>query len=179
MAIVPELIGPPQIAALAVLVQRGAEELYSQRNTRRLLREGGHEAGHDYYPLVAVTHLAWIASVFFLIPPTAPIHWPALLLYLALQIARYWIIGSLGRYWTHRIITLGGAPIVRRGPYRYVRHPNYAVACAETLLLPLAFGSLALAIIMTAIYAAAIRYKIVLEEQALAPRRATADKIEG
>jgi len=168
---VADLIGPPQIAAVAILLQRGAEELYSQRNTRRLIAAGGHEEGRAYYPVVAVTHLAWIASVFFLIPAAAPIVWPAAMLFLLLQVVRYWIIASLGRYWTHRIITLDGAPIVRRGPYRSVSHPNYAVTYAETFLLPLAFGATALAFIMTAVWFVVIRYKLVLEDRALAARR--------
>ena len=166
-----ESIGPPQIAAIALLLQRGVEELHSARNTRRLIAEGGHEEGRDYYPVVAVAHLAWIAAIFFLIPPTAAILWPVLILFLLLQPVRYWVIGTLGRYWTHRIITLRQAPVVRRGPYRFLRHPNYAVTFAETFLLPLAFGAVALAVIMTAIWVAVIGYKIVLEERALSGRR--------
>src|SRR5690349_2463144 len=110
-----DVIGAPQIAALIVLIQRGAEELHSARNTRRLLAEGATEAGRDYYPVVAVTHLAWIASIFFLIPFDAPVIWPLAVLYVLMQPVRYWIIGTLGGYWTHRIITLPGSPVVRRG----------------------------------------------------------------
>jgi protein-S-isoprenylcysteine O-methyltransferase Ste14 len=62
------------------------------------------------------------------------------------------VIASLGRFWTHRIITIPGAPIARTGPYRYVAHPNYAVTLIETFVLPLAFGALALAVIMTALW---------------------------
>jgi Isoprenylcysteine carboxyl methyltransferase (ICMT) family len=113
-----DLIGAPQIAALLVLMQRGLEELYSARNTRHLLAEGGREVGSVYYPVVAATHLAWIASLFFLISPQAPIVWPLVGYYLALQIVRYWVIASLGRFWTHRIITLADAPIARSGPYQ-------------------------------------------------------------
>lgn len=171
----PDLIGPPQIAALAVLIQRGAEELYSRHNTRRLIADGGREEGGPYYPVVAVTHLAWLAAIFFLIPPDAEIIWPAMALFLVLQVVRYWVIGSLGRYWTHRIITLDDAPVIRRGPYRWVRHPNYAVTYAETLLLPIAFGAIALAIIMTVIWIAVNRYKILLEDRALAGRRGGAE----
>jgi methyltransferase len=163
--------GWPQVAALLVLVQRGAEELYSAHNTRKLLAEGGHEEGRDYYPVVAVTHLAWIAAIFFLIPPDAPIVWPLLALYLVLQVARYWIIGTLGPYWTHRIITLEKAPVVRKGPYSWVRHPNYMVTIAETLLLPMVFGAPALGAIMAAVWSAVLYYKIVLEDAALAKRR--------
>jgi methyltransferase len=167
--------GPAQIAALLILMQRGLEELYSQRNTSRLLAQGAKEAGRDYYPVVAAAHLGWIAALFFLIPPAAPIYWPLLALFLLLQVGRYWVIATLGRYWTHRIITLTGAPVVRKGPYRLIRHPNYAITIAESALLPAAFGGWALAIIMTAIWTAVLAYKIKLEDGALAERRAQGD----
>ncbi len=174
------VIGAPQIAALLVLVQRGAEELYSARNTRALIAAGAREVGCEFYPVVAATHLAWIASLFFLIPANAPIVWPLVGYYLVLQVVRYWVIGSLGRYWTHRIITLPGAPIGRRGPYRFLSHPNYAVTIVETFVLPLAFGALALAVIMTALWWVVIATKIRLEDEALAlrrlPQRSTATK---
>jgi methyltransferase len=165
-------IGAPQIAALLVLCQRGLEELHSARNTKALLAAGASEAGSVLYPVVAATHLAWIAALAFLIPPDAPVIWPLLAYYLALQIVRYWVIASLGPYWTHRIITLPQAPLTRRGPYGYLPHPNYAVTIVETFVLPLAFGALALAVIMTALWWTVIATKIRFEDQALAERRA-------
>jgi len=165
-----DLIGAPQLAALLVLAQRGLEELYSSRNTRRLMASGATEMGRTYYPVVAATHLAWIAGLFFLIPPTAPIVWPLIAYYVTLQIVRYWVIASLGPFWTHRIITLPGAPIARSGPYRYLSHPNYAVTIVETFVLPLAFGALALACIMTALWWVVLSVKIKLENEALAER---------
>jgi methyltransferase len=146
-----------------VLAQRGLEELYSAKNTKALLSAGGQEAGSAFYPVVAATHLAWIASLFFL--------WPLIAYYLVLQIVRYWVIGSLGRFWTHRIITLSDAPIVARGPYCTLPHPNYAVTIVETFVLPLAFGALALAAIMTALWWTVLNYKIRLEDEALQARR--------
>jgi methyltransferase len=163
--------GPAQIVALLVLLQRGLEELYSARNTSRLIAEGGREAGRDYYPVVAITHLAWIAAIFLLIPSTAPVIWPLAVLYLLLQVARYWVIATLGHYWTHRIITMENAPVVRAGPYRYVRHPNYVVTIAETFLLPLVFGDAAVAVIFGCVWSAVVYYKILLEDAALAERR--------
>ena len=165
------LIGAPQIAAILVLAQRGLEELYSARNTRDLLAVDGREAARAIYPVVAATHLAWIASLFFLIPPDAIVVWPLIAYYLVLQIVRYWVIGSLGRYWTHRIITLPDAPVVTRGPYRYLSHPNYAMTIVETLVLPLAFGALALGAIMTALWWTVLNTKIRLEDEALQSRR--------
>ena len=166
-----DAIGWPQIAALLVLLQRGAEELYSARNTRALIAAGGHEEGRSYYPVVATTHLAWIASLYFLVPPDARISPVLAACYVLLTIARYWVIGTLGRFWTHRIITLKDAPIVRSGPYAIIRHPNYAVTIAETFLLPAVFGAWAVALIMTPVWTAVLRYKIELEDAALAPRQ--------
>lgn len=164
-------LGAPQIAALLVLAQRGLEELYSARNTRRLVAEGAHEEGRALYPMVAATHLAWIAAVGLMIPPSTPIHWPLAVSYMLLQGVRYWVIGSLGRYWTHRIITLPAAPLVGRGPYAVVRHPNYLVTITEAALLPLVFGSIAISIVFTALWIVVIRAKIVIEDEALDGRR--------
>jgi len=166
-----QTIGAAQIAAFLILLQRGLEEIYSARNTRALLAAGGREFGSDYYPVVAITHLAWIAALFLIVPSDAPIMWPLLVLYLLLQVVRYWVIATLGRYWTHRIITLPQAPVVREGPYRYVRHPNYAVTIAETFLLPLAFGDAAVSVIFGCVWSAVLYYKILLEDRALAERR--------
>jgi len=167
-----DFIGAPQTAAVLVLGQRGLEELYSARNTKALLAKGASEASASFYPVVAATHLAWIAALFFLVPADAPVIWPLVVYYLALQLVRYWVIASLRPYWTHRIITLPDAPVTQRGPYRYLSHPNYAVTIVETFVLPLAFGALALAIIMTALWWTVIATKIGFEDQALAERRA-------
>ena len=163
-------IGAPQIAALLILIQRAAEEIHSQRNTRALLARGAREEGAGYYPVVATAHLGWIAGLFFLIPPDAHTYWSLIGLYVVLQAVRYWVIATLGPYWTHRIITIDQAAIVSSGAYRFVRHPNYAITVAETLLLPVAFSSFALALIMTAIWVAVLSYKIRLEDAALAKR---------
>jgi methyltransferase len=162
---------------MLLLAQRGLEELYSARNTRALLAQGAREVGAAYYPVVAATHLAWIASLVFLISPDAPILWPLITYYLALQVVRYWVIGSLGQYWTHRVITLPDAPTIRRGPYRYFRHPNYAVTIIETFVLPLAFGALALAAIFTALWWTVLATKMRLEDEALYARRVAPQKL--
>jgi methyltransferase len=165
-----DTLGPAQITALLVLLQRALEELYSQRNTRRLLVDGAREAGGDFYPVVAAAHLCWIAGLAFLVPPNAPVHALPLAIFIALQPLRYWIIATLGRFWTHRIISLPRAPIVKGGPYRLVRHPNYAVTIAETFVLPLAFGQFAFAVIFTTLWIVVLRHKIQLEDAALAKR---------
>ena len=78
---------------------------------------------------------------------------------------------SLGRYWTTRVITVPGAPLVRRGPYRFLRHPNYVVVAAEIAVLPLAFRAWAVAAVFSALNAALLAWRISLEDRVLAPRR--------
>jgi methyltransferase len=168
---VASLLGPPQIGALLVLAQRGLEELHSRRNTERLMAAGAKETGAGYYPVMVFGNLAWLAAIFFLLPADAPVLMLPLCLYLLLQVARYWIVLTLGQFWTHRIITLPGAPLVRTGPYRYLAHPNYAVMMMEILLLPMVFGGVVLGVVAAALYAPSLLYKIGLENQALAECR--------
>lgn len=164
----------PQALVMLVLAQRLAEVLWAQRNERRLLAQGAIEIGARHYPLFFLLHGAWLASLALLVPANAPLFWPLLLAFVLLQAARLWVIASLGRYWTTRIITLPGAPIVRRGPYRWLRHPNYAIVAAEIAVLPLVFGAWPIALVFSVLNTLLLRHRIRLEEQALAPRTASA-----
>ncbi|MDX1426145.1 MAG: isoprenylcysteine carboxylmethyltransferase family protein [Kiloniellales bacterium] len=167
-----EALGVPQIVVLLVALQRAAELVYANRNSRRLLAAGAIEHGRRHYPLLVLLHAAWLAAVFFLVPPEAPVIWPLIAVYLLLQAARLWAVASLGRFWTTRVITLPGAPLVRRGPYRWLKHPNYLIVAAEIAVLPLAFGAWALALGFSLANAGLLAARIRVEDEALAPRRA-------
>jgi methyltransferase len=93
-------------------------------------------------------------------------------LFALLQLGRVWIVLSLGRWWTTRILSLPGAPLVKVGPYRWLRHPNYLLVAAELAVLPLAFGAVAVAIVFSALNLRLVLRRIAIEERALAPRRA-------
>ena len=123
------------------------------------------------YPFIVLLHTAWLASMAIFIPPFTLPNWWLLGLYVALQPLRLWTIASLGPYWTTRIITVPGAPLVRTGPYRFFRHPNYVVVCAEIAVLPLAFGAVEIAIIFSILNASLLSWRIRTEERALATRR--------
>ena len=116
-------------------------------------------------------HGAWLVAVFALVPPEAPVSWPLLALYGLLQVGRAWVLVTLGRYWTTRVITVPGAPLVRRGPYRLMRHPNYLVLAGEIAVLPLAFGAWEIALVFSLANAALLAWRIRVEDAALAPRR--------
>lgn len=162
------------VVVALVAAERLAELALATRNTRALLRRGGVEEGAGHYPLIVALHAAWLAALLLLVPATAPLSWFWLGVFLALQALRIWVIASLGPYWTTRVITVPGAPLVRRGPYRFMRHPNYAVVAAEIAVLPLVFGAWRIALLFSLLNAALLAWRIRVEEQALAPRRRTA-----
>jgi methyltransferase len=154
-----------------VLLQRLLELAWARRNTVRLLRLGAVEADSEGYPLFVLLHAGWLASLAVFVPAPAPPVWPLLGLFALLQLGRLWVILSLGGYWTTRIVTLPGAPLVRTGPFRHIRHPNYLLVIAEIAVLPLAFGAVAIAAAFSALNLVLIARRIRIEESVLAPRR--------
>jgi methyltransferase len=150
-----------------VLLQRGGELALAAANTRRLRAGGAVEIDARGYPWFVVLHGAWLGSLLLLVPATAAPAWPLLALYAVLQFGRVWVIASLGRRWTTRIILLPGAPLVRSGPYRWLRHPNYAIVAVEIAVLPLAFGAVAIAVAFSAANLVLIARRIRIEDAAL------------
>ncbi len=159
------------VALLAlVTLQRLGELLLARHNTRRLLAEGASEVGREHYPAIVLLHAAWLCGLSALAwNREAAVGWVAL--YAGLQILRAWILLSLGRRWTTRIIVLPGVPRVAAGPYRVIRHPNYAVVAAEIAVLPLAFGLPAFALLFSVLNALVLRIRIRAEDAALEAAR--------
>jgi methyltransferase len=153
-----------------VALQRLAELAWAARNTARLRRLGAIEADAHGYPFLVALHAGWLASLALLVPAAAAPAWPLLGLFAALQLARLWVIASLGRFWTTRVLSLP-EPLVRTGPYRWVRHPNYLIVAAEVAILPLAFGAVTIAVLFSGLNLALIARRISIEDRALAPRR--------
>jgi methyltransferase len=149
-----------------VTLQRVGELWLSNRNTRRLVARGAHEVGASHYPLIVAVHVLWLAALWWLAPPR-PIDGFWLALFVLIELARIWVLASLGRRWTTRIIVLPDAPLVRRGPYRFVNHPNYVVVVSEIAVLPLVFGLWRIALIFTLLNAAALAVRIRAENRAL------------
>ncbi len=162
------MIGLPQIVVLLVAAQRLGELAYARRNTQRLLAAGGVEHGAGHYPLIVALHGGWLAALFVLVPPSAPADWWLLGCYGLLQLGRFWVIVSLGARWTTRVITLPGAPRVRSGAYRFLRHPNYLIVALEIPLLPLAFGAWQIALGFGLANLALLAHRIRVEDRALA-----------
>ena len=154
-----------------VLLQRVVELVLALRNTVQLRRLGAVEADAEGYPLFVLLHVGWLVSLALFVPASSTPVWPLLGLFALLQLCRLWVISSLGRYWTTRIVTLPDAPLVQAGPFRWFRHPNYLLVIAEIAVLPLAFGAVPIAVSFSAVNLILIIRRIRIEESVLAPRR--------
>jgi methyltransferase len=152
-------------------LERGAELVVSARHARRLRARGGVEVGRGHYrPMVAVHAsflLACAAEALAWPSPPPPIAAVALAVAALAQALRWWAIATLGERWTTCVIALPSAPPVTRGPYRFVRHPNYVAVVLEMAAVPLAYGSWRTALVFSAVNAVVLAVRVRAEERAL------------
>ncbi len=160
---------PALCLLLFLVVQRLSELVLSKRNTKKLLAKGATEYGAEHYPLMIALHASWlVALVWFGIDQSLSMPWLAL--FVVLQAARVWILFSLGGRWTTRIIVLR-EPLVTRGPFAWLKHPNYLLVIAEVLTVPMIFGLPLVAAVFSALNAAMLTIRISAEEAALSELR--------
>ena len=161
-------------AAVAILgfvtLQRLVELRLADRNSSRLLADGAVEFGRAHYPFIIALHMLWLAALWWWAPGRA-IDIPLLVLFALLQLGRVWVISTLGERWTTRIIVKPGATLVRKGPYRFLNHPNYLIVTLEIAVLPLVFGLWRIALLFSLLNAAILAIRIGEENKALASLR--------
>lgn len=149
-----------------VTLERLAELVFADRNTKRLKARGATEHGAGHYPLIVAVHAAWLVTLWFVARDRSPDpFWLAF--YVLLQVARLWVLSTLGPRWTTRIIVVPGEDLVNEGPYRFLNHPNYWVVAGEIAVLPLVFGLPWVALIFTILNAAVLAIRIREENRAL------------
>ena len=149
-----------------VTLQRLGELWLSNRNTRRLLARGAIEHAPGHYPLIVAVHASWLAALWWL-APRRPVDGFWLAFFVLIELGRIWVLASLRNRWTTRIIVLPGAQLVRRGPYRWINHPNYWVVTGEIAVLPLVFGLWKTALVFSILNAAVLAVRITRENRAL------------
>lgn len=149
-----------------VTAERLAELWWARSNTRMLLAQGAVEHAPGHYPLIVLLHAAWLAGL-WLLGWSGPVSAGWLLVFALLQAARLWVLLALGRRWTTRIIVVPGESLVRTGPYRFVKHPNYLVVAGEIAVLPLCFGLTWYALVFSIANAAVLFIRIRAENAAL------------
>ncbi len=152
-----------------IVVQRFSELLIARRNTKRLLRQGAREIGAGHYPVMVVLHAAWLLALIGF-GYNQPVSTGWLLVFAGLQMFRIWILISLGERWTTRIIILD-RPLVKSGPFAYLKHPNYCLVVAEIFVAPMVLGLFQVAILFSVLNAVMLYVRIRVEERGLADLR--------
>jgi methyltransferase len=150
-----------------VTAQRLVELWWAKRNEARLLAAGGIEYGASHLRLMQLLHAAWLIGMWVLAYDHAvrPVFLASFVL---LQIGRFWVLATLGRRWTIRVIVIPGEKLVAGGPYRFMRHPNYAVVIGEIAVVPLALGLPLYALVFSLLNALVLAIRIPRENAALA-----------
>ncbi len=158
----------------ATALERLAELVVSARNARWSFARGGRESGRGHFPAMVALHtgllVACVVEVLVADRPFLPwLGWPALALVVLSQALRWWCIATLGPRWNTRVVVVPGLPLVDRGPYRLLRHPNYVAVVVEGLALPLVHTAWVTAVVFTVLDAVLLLgFRIPAEERALA-----------
>ena len=148
-------------------LQRLSELVIARRNTKALLRDGAYERGAGHYPVMVALHATWLATL-WLFGWNHAASGPFVAAFALLQIARLWVLLTLGRRWTTRIIVAPGVAPVTSGPFRFVRHPNYLVVALEIPCVSLALGLVWHAALFAALNFAMLWWRIRAEDHAYA-----------
>lgn len=161
------------IFVLIILTQRVIELFIAKRNEAWMKEQGGYEAGSEHYPLIVWLHILFFVSLLIEVHVIdlglSSIWVPLLVIFIGAQALRIWSILSLGRYWNTKIIILPQAKIQRKGPYQWLKHPNYMVVAFELAVIPLLFGAYITASLFTILNALLLGLvRIPAEETALA-----------
>ena len=157
----------------AGVLERVAELVVSQRHLRWALARGGVEFGRGHYPPMVALQVGLgvgcVAEVFLLDRPFVPVlGWSMLAVVLASQALRWWCIATLGPRWNTRVVIVPGLPLVKAGPYRWLRHPNYVAVVAEGIAFPLVHSAWLTALCFTLLNAMVLTVRIRCEDRALA-----------
>ena len=160
------------LLVIAVGLERLVELVVSKRHAAWAFAQGGKEFGRRHYPVMVLIHTSLLVGslveVNLLHRPFLPwLGWPMLAIVLLSQGLRWWCVASLGKRWNTLVIVLPEAPLVRSGPYRFLRHPNYVAVVAEGIALPLVHTAWLTAICFTVANAALLTVRIRVENAAL------------
>ena len=164
----------PALGLMAFIIsQRLVELWWANRNTKRLISLGGKEYSPKHYSLIVALHTTWIVAILVLIlrNPAVEISAIYFTFFAILTAFRAWILVTLGSYFTTKIISLPGAPLRKNGPYKFIKHPNYALVVCEIFVVPMIFGFWQVASIWGLLNIGILAFRIHEEDLALRERR--------
>lgn len=152
-----------------IIILRVGELIVSRRNEKWLLQQGAVEYGQKHYPFIVALHVLFIASMIieYSAKHTESFNPFLLFLYLFLLVFKVLIILSLGKFWNTKIYHISSFPLIKKGPYKYFKHPNYLIVIAEIAVIPLVFGLYYTSVAFTVLNAIMLSVRIKEENKAL------------
>lgn len=155
-----------------LILQRLSELWIARRNEKWLLSQGAVQYGQSHYPFMIVLHTLFILSLIveYLAKGGTQVSWVFLILFLAILVFKYWTLSSLGKYWNTKIYRIPGVYPLKRGPYKFLKHPNYMEVACEIAFIPLIFHLYYTAIIFTVLNGIMLTIRIQVENKVWAHR---------
>jgi methyltransferase len=159
------------VALVAVLVMMLGELLVSRANEHTLRKRGAVEPRGDVYRT-----LAWAYPTMFVAMaiegslagrPAGVITGIGIVLFVIAKALKLWAMAALGSRWTYRVLVPPGAPLISRGPYAWLHHPNYVAVFGEIGGMAVAVGAPATGVLSLVAFAVLVKRRIAIEEKAL------------
>ena len=149
------------------IIQRISELFIARRNEKWLLSHGAIQYGQSHYPFMIALHTLFIISIIaeYILRLQPPIDWLFLVLFVVVLSFKFWALSSLGKYWNTKIYRIPGVYPVKRGPYKFLKHPNYIEVVCEIAIIPLVFHLYYTAIIFTLLNAVMLWVRIGVENK--------------
>jgi methyltransferase len=162
---------PLLLLAIAVFGSLVLEARRASRNERAQRARGGIEPAGDVYRLMRIAYpgafAAMIAEGFLRDAPAASVIGAGVAVLAAAKALKWWAIVTLGPFWTFRVVVVPNAPLIDRGPYRWLRHPNYVGVVGELVGVALIAGARVSGVAAIAGFAVLLIKRIRVEEQML------------
>ncbi|PIC86680.1 isoprenylcysteine carboxyl methyltransferase [Sporosarcina sp. P20a] len=156
---------------IIVVVQRLVELVVANRNEKWIRNQGAIEIGASHYKWMVLMHIAFFISLLVEVlvfdRSLLPVWGTLLAIFLLMQVLRVWCLSSLGKFWNTKILILPGANVQKKGPYRWIRHPNYVIVTTELIVLPLLFSAYLTAGLFLLLNIWMLSVRIPTEERAL------------
>src|SRR5699024_10357728 len=92
------------------------------------------------------------------------ISWIFVWLFIMMQLARIWCIGSLGRFWNTKIIVLENVILIKKEPYRWVRNPNYIIVFIVLFVIRFMFHAYFTSIVLHTLHLLLLMVRIPEQE---------------
>lgn len=155
-----------------IIGQRLVELVIAKQNEKWMKARGGIETGSAHYKWFIYLHILFFISVFLetsmkLANQEVVFSYFYFFVFLLAQLARFWCIYSLGRFWNTKIIVMPRVALIKKGPYKYIKHPNYVIVAVELFVIPMLFGAYLSAIVFPILHVLLLRIRIPAEEKAL------------